>query len=274
MPSNAPSLPSAPGRATALVLGHRMQLHDFAADRFISPALARHGVFEPFQTEVMLNEVRPGDVVLDLGAHIGYCTLLLARLVGPSGRVVAFEPDPANFELLRRNVEGNGYRNVTLCPLAVSDRCGQARLYRSADNAGDHRLHASPEARPSVAVEAVSLDHVFRDYAGRVDLIKMDVQGSEGAALEGMRGLLGRLPRVKLLTEFWPAGLVRAGWSAERYLGQLQGQDFRLYAVDEERLGLGRVSAEQLLQGFPPGQERFTNLLCVKTLWEYDLRGG
>ena len=259
-------LPPLPRGPTANVLGHRMELHDFAADRYVSVPLARHGVIEPFETELVINEVRPGDTVIDLGAHIGYYTLLLARLVGPSGRVIAFEPDPANFELLQRNVEGNGYRNVTLCPLAVSDRCGRAQLYRSADNAGDHRLHASPEARASVLVETVSLDHFFRDYAGRVDLVKMDVQGSEGAALEGMRGLLSRLPRLKLLTEFWPAGLARAGWSAARYLGQLQGHGFRLYALHEERPGLWRVSADQLLRDFPPDQECFANLYCVKAL--------
>jgi hypothetical protein len=115
-------------------------------------------------------------------------------------------------------------------------------------------------------VESVTLDHFFRDYVGRIDLVKMDVQGCEGAALQGMRGLLERLPRLKLLTEFWPAGLARAGWTARRYLEQLHSHQFRLHTIGEERLGLWRVSAQELLSAYPPHEERFANLLCVKAL--------
>jgi FkbM family methyltransferase len=86
-------------------------------------------------------------------------------LVGPVGHVVAFEPDPDNFALLRRNVELNGYGNVELVNAAVSDRPGRCRLYRSGDNAGDHRLNAAPEDRPSVEVEVVTVDDVLRGAA-------------------------------------------------------------------------------------------------------------
>jgi FkbM family methyltransferase len=88
---------------------------------------------------------------------------------------------------------------------ALFDRCGGFRPFLSPDNAGDHRLYESAgKARPAVEAEAVTLDSVFRDRPGKVDFIKVDVQGSEGAVLEGMAGLLGWLPQVKMTLEFWP----------------------------------------------------------------------
>lgn len=246
------------------VFGHRMALNDPARDRFITPSLTHAGCFEPFQTEVVLNEARPGDTVLDVGAHIGYYTLLLARAVGPTGKVLAFEPDPLNFALLRRNVEMNGYANVELFNCAVSDRCGRAQLYRSTDNAGDHRLHKSPEVRNAVEVETVTMDEVFRDREVRTDFIKVDVQGSEGAVLEGMAGLLARLSRVKMIVEFWPAGMARAGYGAERLLARLTGLGFRVYEVDEVEVCVRKADFRRLLGRFPVASEQFTNLLCVK----------
>ncbi|SRR6266545_2940317 len=103
-----------PNQPMAIVHGHRMVLHDPARDRFIAPSLLHAGCFKPFETELVMNEVRPGDVVVDVGAHIGYFTLLLAALVGPKSRVFAFEPDPDNFALLCRNVELNGSDPVLL----------------------------------------------------------------------------------------------------------------------------------------------------------------
>lgn len=261
-----PPFPSAARPAAVVnVLGHRMAVHDPARDRFITPSLIHTRCFEPFQTELVVNEVRPGDMAIDLGAHVGYYTLLLARLVGPAGRVLAFEPDPDNFALLAHNVALNGYANVELFNAGVSARPGRARLFRSPDNAGDHRLHDSPgDPRPGVDVAVVSLDDVFRDRAGGIDFVKVDVQGSEGAALEGMAGLLARCPRVKLLVEFWPAGLARSGYGAGRLLALLHGFGLRLYEVDEADFALRRADPRRLLDRYPPTGEGFTNLLCVK----------
>lgn len=264
-PGRTVTVDPATGLPLAEVLGHRMVLHDPARDRFIAPSLLRAGCFEPFQTELVVNEVRPGDTALDLGAHVGYYTLLLARLVGPRGQVVAFEPDPDNFALLRRNVELNGYGNVELVNAAVSDRPGRCRLFRSADNAGDHRLHDSPgEPRPGVEVGVVTADDVLRGRADGVDFVKVDVQGSEGAALDGMAGVLARSPRVKMMVEFWPAGLARSGYGADRLSGRLASLGFRLYEVDEAALIVRRADPRELIARFPASGEGFTNLLCVK----------
>jgi FkbM family methyltransferase len=241
-----------------------MFLHPAAVDRYVSPVLAAGAPFEPFETEWVHNLVRPGDLALDLGAHIGYYTLLLARLVGPYGRVFAFEPDPANFALLQRNVAANGYRNVELFNLAASDRTGPARLFLCGDNAGDHRIWAPPEARPSVPIRTVELDSFFAGAGYHFDFVKMDVQGAEGAVVRGMRGLLGRPGRLNLVTEFWPQGLRACGTAADAYLGLLQELGFRFYFIDEIRRQLVATEAGRLLRALDPDREDFINLLCVK----------
>lgn len=202
------------------------------------------------------------------GSHpkdsIGYYTLLLAALVGPTGWVFAFEPDPDNFALLRRNVELNGYTNVELFNAAVGARASRSRLYRSVDNAGDHRLHESPESRQSVEVDVVALDDVLRDR-GSVEFVKIDVQGSEGGVLEGMASVTASSPRVKMTVEFWPAGLARAGYGAGRFLDGVRQAGFRVYEVDEAAHAVRKVDPERLLAAYPVASEGFTNLLCVKT---------
>jgi FkbM family methyltransferase len=249
---------------SAVVQGHRMFLHPPARDRYVSPVLAAGAPYEPFETEWLHNLIRPGDCVLDLGAHVGYYTLLLARLVGPYGRACAFEPDPANFALLQRNVAANGYRHVELFPQAAADRTGPARLYLSGDNAGDHRVWAPAEERPSVPIETVELDRLFGDARPPFDFVKLDVQGAEYAAARGMRGLLGRPGRRYLVTEFWPLGLRSAGSDPADYLGLLEGLGFRLYVIDEARRQLTRTSPARLLDAFDPASDAFINLLGVK----------
>jgi FkbM family methyltransferase len=257
-----------------MVHGHRMHLHEPATDRFISAPLLAGAPYDVFETQLVLAHVRPGDVVIDLGAHVGYYTLLLARQVGPHGKVFAFEPDPANFELLRRNVEENGYGNVTLVRKAASDRNGTAQLYRSTDNQGDQRLYPSTEARPSVDVETVRLDDFFADSAIRLSLMKMDIQGCEAMALDGMREILARSPEVKLVCEFWPFGLRRSGSSPQRLLQLLAEHGFQLQQISAERQSVGLIEAEELLRRYPETEESFTNLFCARIAVEQPNRVG
>src|SRR5262249_518253 len=147
----APAAPAEP----VLVRGQRMYLHDPARDRWVSRPLLLGQPYEPYETDLVLGLAREGDVVVDLGANLASYPLLLARQVGPSGKVFAFEPDPDNFALLARNVEANGYQNVVLINKAASDQGGTARLHKSADNQGDPRLYASPGVRPFVEVQCV-----------------------------------------------------------------------------------------------------------------------
>ena len=208
-PLNQPAAdrPAGRGRPPVRVHGHVMLLHDFARDKWISPYLAAGKLFEPFETEWMQNLVRPGDTVLDVGAAYRVLYAAAGRLVGPAGRVLAFEPDPANFALLQQNVVLNRYANVSLYHFALAQQAGSAALFLSGDNAGDHRLWRPAEARTSVHVPTVALDDFLDPAQARMHFIKMDIQGAECSALAGMTNLLRRQTQVTLVTEFWPMGL-------------------------------------------------------------------
>jgi FkbM family methyltransferase len=140
--------------------------------------------------------------VVDVGANIGWYTLLCARLVGPSGHVYAFEAAPSTEELLRKNVSANGYRNVTSINRAVSDKEGRELFFIDDYSSGGSSLLMKDHGKNSIEVETVSLDEFFREKGWpQVDLVKIDIEGVEKLALEGMRELSERNPQLKLIVE-------------------------------------------------------------------------
>jgi FkbM family methyltransferase len=182
--------------------------HDGAADPTIQ-ALAIDA-YEPETVRVFTSIVRPGMTVLDVGAHIGYFTLLAARGVGESGKVYAFEPLPANNALLRRNVGENAFANrVSVSDQAVTDRMGQLVLHNSGRDAGTATLYS--QGGTEFGVRTTSLDAWAAELGWpQVDLIKMDIEGAEVAALNGMHELKRRYPRLQLICEFNPTTLTYA----------------------------------------------------------------
>src|SRR3954451_787057 len=197
---------------TVDVLGHRIHL-----DPNDSLLLSVNGVYEETEARLFEQSIRPGDVVIDVGGHIGYYTLLAARAVGPTGHVFAFEPERGNFALLAENVAANGYADrVSAVNKAVMAQSGELRIFVSPDNAGDHHVYAVvDDDRPSYAIEGVALDAYFAGRPDRtVDVVKMDVQGAEPSALAGMRAVLDRSDDVLLFTELAPPSLRDAGSSA------------------------------------------------------------
>jgi FkbM family methyltransferase len=228
------------------VRGHRMHLD--AAD---SLRLSVFGIHEPEETHWIEANVPVGGVVIDIGANIGYYTLLLARRVGPTGRVYAFEPDPTNFALLRENTTLNGYENVVLEQKAVSNISATATLHQSDSNTGDHRLYqTSDEVRRSIRVESTRLDDYFRDINTRIDYIKMDIQGAECLTVAGMGQLLSQHPEVIVTSEFWPKGLSAAGCDPAEYLVSFEKRGYCLYEIDEARHRIVPTTCQALLQAY------------------------
>jgi len=180
------------------------------------------GTYESQTVRACRRLVRPGMTVADVGAHVGYYTRRFSRWVGPQGLVLAFEPHPANFDMLRRNMERARLRNVRLFPFAVSDREGTATLWETPLSTG-HSLHAvKPEAGRQLARPTVSLDAVCRsEGVFRVDLVKMDVEGGEPEVLKGMAGLARQSPRLAILMEFKAELLARRGYDPAQVLQTL-----------------------------------------------------
>jgi len=208
-------------------------------------------------------EIKNGDVVLDLGAHIGYYTLIFAKLVGDEGRVIAFEPDPSNFALLKKNVEINGFKNVELVNKAVSNQTGPARLYLSKHSAVAHRIYDVNDGCKSIEIEAIRLDEYFINYKGRVDFIKMDIQGAEGAAIQGMKGLL-KNNDLKLVMEYSQKRAVHFGMSSQEYIKLLGEYGFKIFDIDEKERKIELFSPEPVIVINSSLKKNRTNLLCLK----------
>jgi FkbM family methyltransferase len=208
-----PALRIALGRPFAHVAVSGLRLRVDCRDLGVGRPLYLRGAYEPDETALLLRILKPGMVFFDVGANIGYFTTLAARLVGENGRVLAAEPDPENFALLKQNVSENGLCNVVLFNCALGAQAGDAQLFRAASNKGDHRLYADGDRqRDSVSVKVDTFDNLVRmANVCRVDAVKMDVQGYEGHVVAGMEGTLSCGNDMTILTEFWPEGLECAG---------------------------------------------------------------
>lgn len=238
------------------------------ANPTVSTPLERDGFWERTETEWFLRSIRPGDIVVDIGANIGYYTLLAAQRVGDTGRVYAFEPDPSNFALLERNVGLNGFTNVVLEQKAVSDAPGVLRLYFSHSNSGDHRIfQPEGEDRAFEEVPAVTLDGYFEGREESVDFVKVDTQGAEGKILAGMSGLVERSPDLVMAVEFSPRHLAGIGSEPTEVTGPLVSWQMELFELGpggRSLVALRSVRAEDLLRRFPGEGLGFTNVLAVR----------
>jgi FkbM family methyltransferase len=170
-----------------------------------------------------------GAVTVDVGANIGIYSEFLSRCVERTGLVHSFEPSPENFRLL--STATRHLSNVRLTQAAVGERSGKCKLYISDKLNVDHRAYkANGDSRRAVPIQMVALDDYFKPEQ-RVDLIKMDIQGYELHALRGAQRLLQENSEIRLLVEFWPAGLEQAGVSWEGLVGMLQGLNMDLTLV-------------------------------------------
>jgi FkbM family methyltransferase len=204
-----------------IIQGHTMFL-----DSKDSLGLSVWGIHEPLVTKIFKKEIRSGYVVLDIGAHIGYYTLIAAKLVGKNGKVFAFEPDPTNFTLLKENIITNSYKNVVIAQKAVTNKSGKLKLYLSEDSSG-HRICDSHDGRRAIEIESVQLDDYFRNHDGHIDFIKMDVEGAEYNAIQGMLLLLKKNRNLKIVTEFYPEGLERFGTEPKKLLELIVKKAYR-----------------------------------------------
>ncbi|MGH7684945.1 MAG: FkbM family methyltransferase, partial [Vulcanimicrobiaceae bacterium] len=206
-------------------------------DRIISWSIICKGTWEPDESRVLGNLLRPGDCVIDVGAHVGWYTMLFANRVGENGTVFAFEPAPENFALLKVNVELNSKKNVRALNLSLGDGAKDVLLARDGDNFGDHYVVFGDADRPreGITVRCAALDDAIT-LPDRIRLIKLDCQGAEPAILAGATNALARCDFVA--TEFWPKGIRRAGLDPERYIEFLAGR-FKAF----HRLGDGEPNA-------------------------------
>ena len=215
--------------------------------------------FEPGETAVIKKYLKSGMISVDAGANIGYFTLLMARLVGPSGQVHAFEPGKENVALLKKNVKLNSYDSVTVNNSAVSSKSGSLIFYLSDTNPQDHRIiKDTSEDRKSYSVKAITLDNYFGSK--KVDFIKMDIQGAELLALEGSHKILSKYHPI-LVIEYWPYGILQAGRKPEELFSILEKYHYSLKLINQKNGSLTKIDKKKLLSVRSPLD--IFNFLCT-----------
>jgi FkbM family methyltransferase len=182
----------------------------------------------------LMAPIPEGSVVIDVGANIGYFSVLFARRVGRAGTVIAFEPGRENVKLLRWNVRRAGLGNVRIVEAALGDHDGEGTLFLNPVHPADHRIFEAREARPSRRIRVVTLDTVLADpdVVARIALVKIDVQGAEMQVLRGMTRTLKAATSARLLVEFTPAALIDAGESPETFLEFFDAVGYRPRVFD------------------------------------------
>ncbi len=234
-----------PGLAARL----RLFVHD-EKDRHVSRQLRERGIWEPYETALLLSLLEPGAICVDVGANIGYFSLIAASVVGDSGRVYAFEPDPRNCRLFEASAQLNGLQHrLELARAGLSSQAGEGRLYLSEDNLGDHQIYPAEPQRRSLPIKLLNGAQYLGGKIARLDLLKVDVQGAEYEVMLGLMPLLQSLtipPRI--LIELTPLSLRRAGASGRALIELLAGLQQPLWIVDHMEHRLVAHQTEELAQ--------------------------
>ncbi|UAL11774.1 FkbM family methyltransferase [Caulobacter segnis] len=221
------------GESTAIRMRDGYILAPTALPTFVTMlANATSRGLEPGTGDVLRRLVQPGMVVADVGANIGLLTLLMAWATGPSGKVIAFEPEAVPRSNLEKMKHLNGLAWVEVRDQAVGEKPGRLTFHVS-DIIGHSSLYALPETEEArtVEVEVVRLDDVAP--AKRMDVVKIDVEGAELDVLAGMKGLIAKNPDLAIVAEFGPEHLKRVGQTPAQWFKAFTDAGFKAYIIDE-----------------------------------------
>jgi FkbM family methyltransferase len=207
---------------------------------FLAHHVALTGAYFPPHFELALDLTPPGGVILDLGAHLGTFALAAATA---GRRVIAVEASPRNLELLGRSARANQLDDaITIVPVAVSDRAGMARFQQEG---AWGQITDSVWASNVIEVPVRTVPEILADLdVGRVDVVKLDVEGSEIAALQGMAGMLSAPDAPAVVYESNAHTLRMFDATPERLIGVLAGFHYDNYLVAEQELALTPVTPE------------------------------
>ncbi len=215
------------------------------------------GCYEPPVTRLLQRRLRPGGVMVDVGANWGYFSLLAAPAVGASGHVIALEPDPRQFARLESNLRLNAFQQVTAIPAGAGAQHGSAILTGYSDrsaNRGVSRIEATAatlaampadDTEPRFQIECVPVDSLVTHFA-RVDVVKIDVEGAELDVLHGMRHGLAVGRYRALVLELHPSLLRERGISPDACLRPLLDSGYRGWMIDQSRRTYGRAIDPQV----------------------------
>lgn len=201
-----------------------LTLNDNLFTHYVMASCLSHGMlYEPESTDILLKVLKKGSTFVDVGAHIGWFSLIASRIVGESGLVYSFEPDRSNFSRFLEHIEANKAENIVPIFMAVDSKPGRRNFHINLDNDGGHALYdpgmfqcneKTREHPKSAKVMATSLDSFFDHHSKvwpEIDLLKIDTEGAEVEVLEGAYGLLSQGKIHNILAEINIPGLSQMG---------------------------------------------------------------
>jgi FkbM family methyltransferase len=216
-----------------------------ASTRHIYQTLASGQAYEPDVCALIVSALRPGDVFVDVGAHVGFFSVMASKLVGADGIVIAVEPSEDNLTYLERHRELNQCDNIRIIPRVLAADADEHTFFINADNDGGHALWdvgkhpqnprsaAVPDKR---AVQTTTLDDVLAEAGAALPkLIKLDVEGAEPAVIAGAQATLGDAGVPFVISEINEFALNQMGSSQMAYRAQMTGLGYDAFLVVPEQ---------------------------------------
>lgn len=197
-----------------------------SSDGVMLPYLKANRTWEPEEGELLRNLVKPGDVFVDVGANVGYFVRLIGTHCGPSV-IHAFEPQPTSAALLALNAWDLPVP-VSIWPLALADAAGTVVVSTAEHNVGDTRVSAPAADATAVATAVAGVAKMDDLIAGRVDVVKIDVQGYEPEVIRGMTRIASENTQIRLVIEFWPAALRDRSIAPEAVLAEYRAAGYSI----------------------------------------------
>lgn len=224
--------------------------------------------YETLETNIFCSLLKKGDCVVDIGANIGFYTLLSSDIVGEKGMVFAFDPDPTSFMLLIKNISHNRLSNIFPYLLAIGEKKERKKLYLSEKDFGDHRLYPEEESeRKTITAIMTSLDlFITEKEIPKVTTIKIDTLGYEPYIIEGAKQCIEK-DKPDLFMTYWPYGFGLSGGKGKSMMEFLEDVYHTIYLLDETNHVMQKATVPEL-DAFTKkyGGKQCTILLTTKEL--------
>lgn len=240
------------------------RLKVYSKDTYLGLFLSVKKSYEPIQTKLLLEELKEGNNFFDVGANVGYYSVLASKKVGASGKVFSFEPDKENLALLHENVMLNELNNIKVFDLALGITEGLIDFKSSKNHKGISAVTVSEEERGDYKVNITTLDSfVLQNSITNIDFIKIDVEGYEMNVLNGGKNVLSNSVNTKMFVELNPQSLRKVGHTCAELIGLIESLGFNVVSILDD-VGLKTVPYSEENLSAVLKYSAFTNLYCQK----------
>lgn len=203
-------------------------------DRMIATLLWKFGFLEGYEMNLFLSYLKEGYVMLDIGANMGVYSLVSSKKIGDKGKIIAFEPDSENLKIFKKSINKNRFNNITVFPFAVSDKNEKIFFEKNTFNSGNHQIRKEKSNVSQKSIDAIKLDDFLKDEK-KIDIIKIDIQGAEYFAFNGMKEIVEKFPNLLIFAEYWVYGLKKMGVNPKDYINLLESYGFLIYKINSSK---------------------------------------